>query len=199
MLFPEYLRHMVSVVINPKGTGKLNFARRRLSNAFFASQRTARVSSAACRLQCQGYAAGEGHSSIPHARRAPFSDTRRTRPSMPKTTPTIIEDTEEDEDEVDDVLEIEPESLTIPPRSCRNGNYVTHVAVKRIELSSPSKNQFYPIYIDEKAKKRSSLRGFACRLMSGPTSPRSRTDPSWPIDKERTIVAGVSFRRRCRS
>jgi len=26
-LFPEYLRHMVSAVINPKGTGKLNFAR----------------------------------------------------------------------------------------------------------------------------------------------------------------------------
>ena len=26
-IFPEYLRHMVSAVINPKGTGKLNFAR----------------------------------------------------------------------------------------------------------------------------------------------------------------------------
>lgn len=26
-LFPDYLRHMVSIVINPKGTGKLNFAR----------------------------------------------------------------------------------------------------------------------------------------------------------------------------
>jgi adenine-specific DNA-methyltransferase len=26
-IFPEYLRHMVTVVINPKGTGKLNFAR----------------------------------------------------------------------------------------------------------------------------------------------------------------------------
>src|SRR2546423_1744917 len=26
-LFPEYLRHMVTIVINPKGTGKLNFAR----------------------------------------------------------------------------------------------------------------------------------------------------------------------------
>jgi len=26
-LFPEYLRHMVTAVINPKGTGKLNFAR----------------------------------------------------------------------------------------------------------------------------------------------------------------------------
>lgn len=26
-LFPEYLRHMVTAVINPKGIGKLNFAR----------------------------------------------------------------------------------------------------------------------------------------------------------------------------
>lgn len=26
-IFPEYLRHMVTAVINPKGTGKLNFAR----------------------------------------------------------------------------------------------------------------------------------------------------------------------------
>jgi adenine-specific DNA-methyltransferase len=26
-IFPDYLRHMISVVINPKGTGKLNFAR----------------------------------------------------------------------------------------------------------------------------------------------------------------------------
>jgi adenine-specific DNA-methyltransferase len=26
-IFPEYLRYMVSAVINPKGTGKLNFAR----------------------------------------------------------------------------------------------------------------------------------------------------------------------------
>ena len=25
MMFPEYLRHMVAAVINPKGTGKLNF------------------------------------------------------------------------------------------------------------------------------------------------------------------------------
>src|SRR3954447_26166096 len=26
-LFPNHLRHMVTIVINPKGTGKLNFAR----------------------------------------------------------------------------------------------------------------------------------------------------------------------------
>ena len=37
-IFPEYLRHMVSAVINPKGTGKLNFARVRRIHIFLRPQ-----------------------------------------------------------------------------------------------------------------------------------------------------------------
>ncbi len=172
-LFPDYLRHVVSIVINPKGTGKLNFARVDEYAIFCVPN-----------LGKQSVIIG-----IPIGRAG----------SMAATLPTddIVEEEEEDDElsEGDDEEETEGDNgeedekadADLPfPKEELDQWELRHARRRGGESGYRHQrpNQFYPIYVDQKAMR--VVR--AAPSISADKEPDfSRVKglkPIWPIDRE---------------
>lgn len=180
MIFPEYLRHMVSAVINPKGTGKLNFARVD-EYVFFCVPDTAQSLIKGMPLSIKSAAQpGEGALFYPMDATAPF-------PSADED-PTDQEADQEDTDDEDPGEDLAEEAQTDYPFPTEElAEWELRHARRRGSESSyrhQRPNQFYPIYIDAAAGR---------VLRAGDPLPREGTPsfnkvggavPVWPIDKE---------------
>lgn len=167
-IFPDYLRHMVSVVINPKGTGKLNFAR---------------VDEYA--IFCVPNVGTSIITGVPLGRAA----KQATLPSDDLFEDVDEEDTENGEEEGDGVEEdeipVSPRSLPFPKEELDLWE-LRHARRRGGESGYRHQrpNQFYPIYVDPK-----NLR----LVRAGPSlPPDAKPDfssvrglkPIWPIDRE---------------
>lgn len=179
-LFPEYLRHMVTVVINPKGTGKLNFARVD-EYIFFCvpNDGTSLIKGIPTSIGTTG-APGEG---------ALFYPTSQPLLENLGAQDDIDDEAEEDfsQEDVDvDIDVAEDEELPFPHEEIEDWE-LRHARRRGSESSyrHQRKNQFYPIYIDVN-------QGRVVR--SGPPLLPIEKRPSfrkvdgllpvWPIDKE---------------
>jgi adenine-specific DNA-methyltransferase len=181
-IFPEYLRHMVSAVINPKGTGKLNFARVD-EYVFFCvpNNGTSLIKGIPTSAGTTG-APGEG------ALFYPSSQPVLEELAIQQDNGAEEEEEEmEEDDEAADVDEVEDEELPFPPEEIADWE-LRHARRRGSESSyrHQRKNQFYPIYIDVKQKR--VVRTGPPLL---PVEKRPNFDkvdgllPVWPIDKEK--------------
>jgi len=169
-LFPEYLRHVVTVVINPKGTGKLNFARVD-EYAFFCVPNL-------------------GRSVITGV---PIGRAASTAATLP--TDDIGDDEEDDADvddeEVDEAAENGEEAETAPaslpfPKEEIDLWELRHARRRGGESGYRHQrpNQFYAIYVDPKAM-RVVRAGPSLPLDKRPNfSATNGLKPLWPIDRE---------------
>jgi adenine-specific DNA-methyltransferase len=169
-VFPGHLRHMISVVINPKGTGKLNFARMDEYIIF-----------------C-----------VPNIGRSLISGARLPQGRVENTAEEneVSSDEENDDEEAaqeelefvmkDDSEEVEEWEHPFPPEEADLWE-LRHARRRGNESSyrHQRKNQFYPIYIDEKAKR--VVRAGEALLPVTAQPSFKRVDglvPIWPIDEE---------------
>ena len=161
-IFPDYLRHMVSVVINPKGTGKLNFARMD-EYALFCVPDT-------------------GSSLISGARvvQGRVEETPdETDEAGDDTKGEVVKEEElelEDDDAWDRPFPREEAELWELRHARRRGNESSY--------RHQRKNQFYPIFIDEKANT-VVCAGESLPLDAKPSFANvGKLVPIWPIDEE---------------
>jgi len=183
MIFPEYLRHMVSVVINPKGTGKLNFARVDEYAFFCVPNNGTSIIRGIPSAAAKATAPGEGALFYPNGPATPLFPIQEDETTAEDEDEVEAADDEDDENgHVDD---IESESLPFPPEELPEWE-LRHARRRGSESSyrHQRKNQFYPIYIDEKAR-RVVRAGASLPLEAKPNFAKvSGLAPVWPIDKE---------------
>ncbi|MDD4890074.1 MAG: DNA methyltransferase, partial [Phycisphaerae bacterium] len=180
--FPEYLRHMVTAVINPKGTGKLNFARVD-EYIFFCVPNTGASIIKGIPTKA-GVTPGPGGAAL-------FLQSLTQQPLL-----NGLDDEEDDVDAEDDIDvadaddddgsdDVSDGSLPFPPEEI--GEWELRHARRRGSESSyrhQRKNQFYPIYIDEK-ENRVVRTGDPLPLGEKPRLARvGGLLPVWPIDRE---------------
>lgn len=166
-LFPDYLRHMVSVVVNPKGTGKLNFSR---------------VDEYA--IFC-----------VPNLGRSVITGTPLGRAFSDQQPPLPLgdeEDADAAEDDDDELQELEGEESVEPapqlpfPAEELERWELRHARRRGGESSYRHQrpNQFYPIYVDPQGPR---------VVRAGPSLPLEKEPdfstaeglrPIWPIDRE---------------
>lgn len=186
-LFPEYLRHMVTSVINPKGTGKLNFARVDEYIFFCVPNNGTSVIKGIPTSGGRTAGSGEGALFYPSSSQRVLERTEDDDQDEPE--PAADDDEDEDEDEDEDggpeIEATEQEELPFPQEEI--GDWELRHARRRGSESGyrhQRPNQFYPIYVD--AKQRRVVR-------AGPMLPRDKKpsltkvdglSPVWPIDKE---------------
>jgi adenine-specific DNA-methyltransferase len=175
-IFPEYLRQMVSVVINPKGTGKLNFARMDEYINFCVPNVGHSLISGARLLQ--GRVKG-----IENALDANEEDDNENDEERDN------EDISQEELEFGGIDNIEAaEEWDRPFPSEESDLWELRHARRRGNESSyrhQRKNQFYPIFIDEKAKKVVRAGESLLPLEAQPSFKRvDGLVPIWPIDDE---------------
>jgi adenine-specific DNA-methyltransferase len=186
MMFPEYLRHMVAAVINPKGTGKLNFARVD-EYIFFCVPNDGQS-------WIRGIPTAGGTTGAPGEGALFFSSTQ-PQPLLEGIADTEGEelDGEEEEDvEIEQeseqlIDEIADEELPFPPEEIDDWE-LRHARRRGSESSyrHQRKNQFYPIFIDAKANK--IVRAGSALLPVDKKPSFAKVDgllPVWPIDKDR--------------
>ncbi len=183
-IFPEYLRHMVTAVINPKGTGKLNFARVD-EYIFFCvpDNGTSLIKGIPTSAGLTG-APGQGALFYPSSMAEPL-------PGMLGAEVEESTDAEEDENVAEeeddtDILDISDEELPFPPEEIDDWE-LRHARRRGSESSyRPQRpNQFYPIYIN--TKERLVVRAGAALLPIDEKPSFAKVDrllPVWPIDKE---------------
>ncbi|MCA3155449.1 MAG: hypothetical protein ING30_10560, partial [Burkholderiales bacterium] len=166
-VFPEYLRHVVSIVINPKGTGKLNFARVD-EYAIFCVPNLGKKS-VICPEPGAGAVANEE-----------------------LTTDEDSEDfendgSEEEEVEPDELEQVDPEASAEPFPIEEADEWELRHARRRGGESSyrhQRQNQFYPIFVDRLSKKVVRA-GQSIPLDTEPSfSEVDGLTPVWPIDGE---------------
>jgi adenine-specific DNA-methyltransferase len=171
-LFPDYLRHVVTIVVNPKGTGKLNFARVD-EYAIFC------VANLGKRSVITG---------IPIGRAA-------------TTTAVVAADDIMDDEDEDEAIDGDDEEGNGETDDGDDENAVASLPFPKEELDQwelrharrrggesgyrhQRPNQFYPIYVDPKAMR---------VIRTGPSLPPDkdpdfsaikRLKPIWPIDRE---------------
>lgn len=182
-MFPEYLRHMVTSVINPKGTGKLNFARVD-EYIFFCvpNNGTSLIKGIPTSAGVTG-APGEGALFYPSS-----------SPLLAGVVDNGAEVDEEEEgaaeeDDDPDVStdDIEDEDLPFPAEEIDDWE-LRHARRRGSESSyrHQRKNQFYPIHID--VKKKRVVRAGPPLLPVEKRPSLTKADgllPVWPIDKEK--------------
>lgn len=160
-LFPEYLRHMLTIVINPKGTGKVNFGRTE-EYALFCIPNTGQN-------ELNGNYVPDLATKTEDDEGPPDRDKcaihRETKPSPSKAKGTW-----------DKPFPIEEAHLWERRHARRRGAESSY--------RHQRKNQFYPLYID--AKKRVVVRaGASIPLEKDPDFTMvDGLTPVWPIDKE---------------
>jgi adenine-specific DNA-methyltransferase len=167
-LFPERLRHMVTIVINPKGAGKKNFGRTE-EHALFCIPNTAEAAINANFIKDLARI-GVSDELIREEEDDEDDDTEET------DTTDIIEDPES---------ELNPDNYPFPieeldewelRHSRRRGNESSY--------RHQRKNQFYPIYIDAKKGTVEEV-GDSISLEEEPVFDlKDGRTPVWPIDKE---------------
>lgn len=180
-IFPEYLRHMVTAVSNPKGTGKLNFAR--VDEYIFFCVPNNGTSLIKGIPTSTGATAAPGEGALFYPSKQPLLD------GLSDEADEGVE-AEEDEEAADmgDDIEVEDltdEELPFPPEEI--GEWELRHARRRGSESSyrhQRKNQFYPIYIN--TKQRMVVRaGAALPLDEKPNFAKvGGLLPVWPIDKD---------------
>lgn len=166
-IFPSYLRHVVSMVINPKGTGKANFAR---------------VDEYA--IFC-----------VPDIGKSIISGTPNNPSNFQNASEEVVDsesDDERDEGEevtdVDDVIDIEDIVSDYPFPEEEIDMWELRHARRRGGESSyrhQRKNQFYALYIDPETKRVIRAGGSLLPLETQPTFELvDGLVPVWPIDAE---------------
>jgi adenine-specific DNA-methyltransferase len=164
-IFDNYLRHSVTVVINPKGTGKLNFARTE-EYALFC---------------------------VPNTGAMIINGNHLTDLTTVQETDELEEDeegeveVEDDDEELPFENEVLAETWDRPFPQDEAGQWELRHARRRGNESSYRHqrwNQFYPIYIDEESKRVVEV-GDSIPLDRQPDfKKRGKLTPIWPIDKE---------------
>lgn len=184
-IFPEYLRHMVSAVTNPKGTGKLNFARVD-EYLFFCVPNLGKTSVIKGIPTEAGITAapGEGALFYPSLAPEPFLE------GMHEEGEEGAEEEDEEEmaepEEEPDLIDIADEELPFPLEEIDEWE-LRHARRRGSESSyrHQRKNQFYPIYIDVKEKR--VVRAGPALLPLEKKPSFAKVDgllPVWPIDKD---------------
>lgn len=184
-IFPEYLRHMVTAVINPKGTGKLNFARVD-EYLFFCvpNDGTSVIKGIPASLGTTG-AAGEGSLFYPSSQPVLKSFDDQQDDDAYAEEDEVLSDEETDDDELD-IDEIKDEELPFPPEDIDQWE-LRHARRRGSESSyrHQRKNQFYPIYIDVRQKRIVRTGPPLLPIENRPSFERiDGLLPVWPIDKE---------------
>jgi adenine-specific DNA-methyltransferase len=184
-IFPEYLRHMVSAVINPKGTGKLNFARVD-EYLFFCVPNLGKTSVIKGIPTAAGLTAapGEGALFYPSSALEPLLEgmSGEGNDSADEEDEEETAGSEEDPDPTD----VADEELPFPPEEIDEWK-LRHARRRGSESSyrPQRKNQFYPIYIDP--NKKLIVRAGPALLPLERKPSFAKVDgllPIWPIDKE---------------
>lgn len=164
-LFPSYLHHQVTMVINPKGTGKLNFAR---------------VDEYA--LFC-----------VPNSGQAMISGTKLPKGSAPKEDEIISEEELADATDKSQIELVELDDHRVPewskpfPLEEADEWELRHARRRGNESSyrHQRKNQFYPIYVDEPEKKVVCVGESLLPVEAQPSfQKKDGLTPLWPIDDE---------------
>jgi len=184
-IFPEYLRHMVCAVINPKGTGKLNFARVDEYIFFCVPNlgKTSVIKGIPTEAGITG-APGEGALFYPSSSVEPFLEGMKGEGDENGEDDDEEEMAEPEEDA--DLIEIADEELPFPPEEIDEWE-LRHARRRGSESSyrPQRKNQFYPIYID--VKDRRVVRAGPALLPLEKKPSFAKVDgllPVWPIDKD---------------
>jgi adenine-specific DNA-methyltransferase len=186
-IFPEYLRHMITAVTNPKGTGKLNFARVD-EYLFFCVPKTATsmIKGIPTPARLSG-APGEGTLFYPSSLTEPFLEGMDANGDEAAEAEEEEEAAAAEEEDEPDVAEIADEELPFPPEEIDEWE-LRHARRRGSESSyrHQRQNQFYAIYIDE--DKRRVVRVGPPLLPLSKKPNFARVDgllPVWPIDKEK--------------
>jgi adenine-specific DNA-methyltransferase len=181
-IFPDYLRQMITIVINPKGTGKLNFARVE-EYAFFLMPDL-------------------GHSVVQGLPKPPAPARRGTKQGEVPVADPILDVVDDERDEAEEELaaeqdaeaeeedaeEVEVADAALPfPAKERDLWELRHARRRGGESSyRPQRpNQFYRVWIDTVAHK--VVRADAESLPIDEKPDLAVVDgltPVWPIDKE---------------
>ena len=192
-IFPEYLRHMVTTVINPKGTGKLNFARVD-EYIFFCVPNLGKASVIKGIPREAGTTGDPGEGSLFYP-----SSMLQTLPEGMTGEGDEGADEEEEEDddedgeedmaeseEDDDLPEISGEELPFPPEEI-DAWELRHARRRGSESSyrAQRQNQFYPIYINPTDRLVVRTGPALLPLDKKPNFARvGGLLPVWPIDKD---------------
>lgn len=165
-IFDNYLRHSVTIVINPKGTGKINFARTE-EYAIFCVPNT-------------------GTPIVNGNRLADLATVVEADPVVEEDEEPNVEVTDPEDDDLAG-LEVDPASWDrpFPPEEADQWE-LRHARRRGNESSYRHQrwNQFYPIYIDPVAKKVVEI-GDSIPLDKKPDlRAKGNLVPVWPIDKE---------------
>lgn len=186
--FPEYLRHMVSVVINPKGTGKYNFARVDEYAFFCVPDNRSSVIKGVPGADAKTMGPGDGALFFPkgtHGTLFPADESAEEEADEEEEIESE-EDKEEDEENGATEEEAEPTDLPFPVEELPDWE-LRHARRRGAESSYRHQRwgQFYPIYIDEKARRVVRV-GAAIPLDKKPSFAKvDGLTPVWPIDKEK--------------
>jgi adenine-specific DNA-methyltransferase len=168
-VFDNYLRHTVTVVINPKGTGKLNFGRTE-EHAFFCVPNTGTpiingnylTDLATAQEVEEEEEEPEGESESPE-------DEELLLPLEPQEP--------EKPEEWDRPFPLEEADQWELRHARRRGNESSY--------RHQRPNQFYPIYIDEEKKKVVEIGDSLLPLEAKPDFHKKKgLTPNWPIDKD---------------
>jgi adenine-specific DNA-methyltransferase len=167
---PDYLRHMVTIVINPKGTGKYNFARVD-EYAFFCVPNTG-----------ESVITGEPTVQAGPTEAAGGVDDAGDEEGDEE------EDDEDEEDEGADDEDVEESAEDLPFPIEELAYWELRHARRRGSESSyrhQRPNQFYPIYIDEEKNRVARIGRAPTSVTSAPNMRRvDGLRPIWPIDAE---------------
>lgn len=162
-MFPGSLRHMVTIVINPKGAGKKNFARTEEHALFCVPDNRQGVVNANL-----------------------IKDLARVGVTEEQLAEDDDGELEDDEDEAQDLPHnLTPEDLPFPVEDLDLWE-LRHARRRGNESSyrHQRKNQFYPIYINPETKKVEEI-GDMLPLGEKPNFKlKNGLVPIWPIDKE---------------
>ena len=161
--FDNYLRHSLTIVINPKGTGKINFARME-EYALFCVPNTGTpiiIGNAVADL-------------------AAMQDSEEEEPEESTDAAKTV-------DELPLVEEVDFANWDRPFPPEEAGRWELRHARRRGNESSyrhQRPNQFYPIYIDEKAREVVEIGDSIPPAHKPDFKPKGKLTPVWPIDKE---------------
>ena len=184
-IFPEYLRHMVSAVINPKGTGKLNFARVD-EYLFFCVPNLGKTSVIKGIPAAGGVTAAPGEGALFYPSFAPQPLLQGINGDEDESAEEGDEENVAEPEEDADLVDVAGEELPFPQEEI--GEWELRHARRRGSESSyrpQRKNQFYPIYINP--KQRRIVRTGPALLPLGRKPSFAKLDgllPIWPIDKD---------------
>lgn len=168
-IFPNYLRHMVTIIINPKGTGKLNFGRVDEYAIFCVPNIGRSIILGASKAGIAG---------LLDAAEADLSDEEEDDDAESENGD------DEDGEEIDEVADEEwPHPF---PRKEMDMWELRHARRRGSESGYRHQrpNQFYPIYIDPTNRKVISVGDSLPLDAEPPAKPKKGQVAIWPIDKE---------------